>query len=162
LSLFSGGKGGNQAHGAAGVSATAGAVSMVGCVGDDADGVRLLSDLGAHGVDVSTVVTVPVSSGIALITVDAESENTIVVIPGANHAWPADLVSSVPLAAGDVIVVQLEVPFETVRAIAEHAQAVGAHLILNAAPSTPRIAELFPLIGTLVVNETEAADIFGI
>lgn len=162
LVRLSGGKGGNQAHAAARVAPGGVAVAFVGCVGDDDAAPRLRADLERAGVDVSGVLTVPGPSGTALIAVDERGENTIVVIPGANAAWPADAVAGLDLRAGDVVVLQLEVPFEVVEAVAARAAGLGARVVLNAAPMDARVRDLLGLVDVLVVNEIEAAELFGV
>lgn len=162
LVRLSGGKGGNQAHAAGRLAAPDVDVVMVGCVGSDDAGALLRDDLVAAGVDVSAVREVPGASGLALIAVDDTGENTIVVVPGANAAWPADAVTGVPIGAADVVVLQLEVPFEVVDAVVARAAEAGARVVLNAAPFDPRIAGLLERVAVLVVNEGEAAELFGL
>jgi ribokinase len=161
LVRFSGGKGGNQAHAAARTAAEGVEVAMIACVGDDDAGVRLRADLADAGVDVAGIVAVPGPSGTALIAVDERGENTIVVVPGANAAWPAQAVDGIPWAVGDVVVLQLEVPFEVVESAVAHAAVAGARVVLNAAPLDRRVAGLLDRVEVLVVNEVEAAELFG-
>jgi len=161
LVRFSGGKGGNQAHAAAKVAPAAVNVAMVACVGDDDAATTLRGDLAAAGVDVAAVQTVAGPSGTALIAVDERGENTIVVIPGANAAWPAPAVPAIEMAAGDVVVLQLEVPFEVVEATVARAAASGARVVLNAAPLDRRALDLLGDVAVLVVNDIEARELFG-
>jgi ribokinase len=161
LARLSGGKGGNQAHAAAKVAPPEVRVAMVGCVGDDDAATTLRGDLAAAGVDVSAVQTVAGPSGTALIAVDAGGENTIVVIPGANGAWPPAAVTAVEMGGGDVVVLQLEVPFEVVEATVARAAASGARLVLNAAPLDRRALDLLGDVDVLVVNDIEARELFG-
>lgn len=161
LARLSGGKGGNQAHAAARVAPPGVAVAMVGCVGDDEAAVLLRGDLERAGVDVSGLRTVPGPSGTALIAVDEAGENTIVVIPGANAAWPETAVDDLDLREGDVVVLQLEVPFDVVSAVVARAATAGARVVLNAAPLDRRAIDLLDRIDVLVVNEIEAAELFG-
>lgn len=160
LSRLSGGKGGNQAHAAARLAADS-LVRLLACVGSDPDAHQLRSDLEVAGVDLSGVVTVPGPSGTALIAVDEGGENTIVVIPGANRAWPIGMVDEFDIIPGDVVVVQLEVPFEVVDAVVTRAAAAGARVVLNAAPLDRRALSLLDRVEVLVVNEVEAAELFG-
>lgn len=162
LVRLSGGKGGNQAHAAARVAPAGMAVAMIACVGDDEAAGGLREDLARAGVDTGGMRGVPGPSGTALIAVDDAGENTIVVVPGANAAWPDDLIDGFPLAPGDVVVLQLEIPFPVVAAVARRASAAGARVVLNAAPLDRRVAELLPLVDVLVVNEIEAAELFGL
>lgn len=161
LVRLSGGKGGNQAHAAAKAAPAGVAVAMVACVGDDDASGMLKRDLAAAGVDIAAVRTVAGPSGTALIAVDDRGENTIVVIPAANRQWPPDAVSAIEMTAGDVVVVQLEVPFEIVEAVIARAVAVGARVVLNAAPLDRRATRLLGEVDAIVVNEIEAAKLFG-
>jgi hypothetical protein len=122
---FAGGKGGNQAVAAVEAGAR---VAMVGAVGEDEDGARYLARLRSRGVDVSAVRVEPgAATGQAWITVDADSENAIVVIPGANADLTLeDLEPVSDLGPGDVLLVQLEVPMAVVAAAARRAHGRGA------------------------------------
>ena len=136
---------------------------MVGAVGDDAYGGQMTANLAEAGVDVSRVTTVPGrSTGTALIVVAADGENTVVVAPGANAALA---VGPLEFAAGDVLLLQLEVPLATSLAAARSARAAGARVVLNAAPLTKPddtvLDQLLDLTDVLVVNETEAAGLSG-
>jgi ribokinase len=161
LQRLSGGKGGNQAHAAAKIAPPGVSVAMVAAVGDDDAGALLRADLQTAGVDVAGVRTVPGVSGTALIAVDDDGENTIVVIPGANSEWPASAVAAIDLRSGDVVVLQLETPFAVVAAIATRAASLGARVVLNAAPLDRRAADLLGDVDVLVVNEIEAGELFG-
>ena len=156
-----GGKGGNQAYAAARVAAPGVEVAIVACVGDDDAGRLLCDDLSSAGVDVSGSHVVAAPSGTALIAVDAAGENTIVVIPGANHRWPAEAVDRLEFDTDDVVVLQLEVPLEVAEAVADRAAAAGARVVLNAAPAEPRAAALARRVDVLVVNEGEATALLG-
>ncbi|MGB3910188.1 MAG: ribokinase [Pseudolysinimonas sp.] len=161
LVRLSGGKGGNQAHAAAKVAPAEVSVAMVGCVGDDDAATMLRGDLAAAGVDVSAVRSVAGPSGTALIAVDERGENTIVVIPGANATWPSAAATSIDLRPGDVVVLQLEVPFAVVEATVAGATAAGARVALNAAPLDRRVLPLLEHVDALIVNEIEARELFG-
>lgn len=161
LVRLSGGKGGNQAHAAAKVAPAEVSVAMVGCVGDDDAATMLRGDLAAAGVDVSAVRSVAGPSGTALIAVDERGENTIVVIPGANATWPSAAATSIDLRPGDVVVLQLEVPFAVVEATVARATAAGARVALNAAPLDRRVLPLLEHVDALIVNEIEARELFG-
>ncbi|GAA3912614.1 ribokinase [Microbacterium invictum] len=149
----SGGKGANQAYAAA-CTRPGVAVLMAGAIGDDARGAQMRDELAAAGVDVSLIREVDGPSGTALITVDADGGNVIVVAPGANHRWETR--PEVPVTAGDVVVLQLELPLDIVEHVARTAHAAGARVVLNAAPATPGAERLLPLVDCLVVNEPEA------
>lgn len=157
--IATGGKGANQALAAA----RAGALPVfLGAVGADANGRALQDALGSGGVDVANLITVAdAPTGIALITVSRDGENSIVVAPGANARLTTDAVlTAVDALAGPetVLLAQLEVPLEAVTAVAERVAAVGGRVVLNLSPSRPISAELMALCDPLVVNEAEARD----
>lgn len=154
-----GGKGANQAVAAA--RAGGARTVFVGAVGDDEDGRALRRDLETDGIE-ALLDTVAEPTGMALITVDADGENSIVVLPGANAlvSVGTDEVRSV-LGAADVILLQLEIPSETVVAAAR-LKRPGARVVLNAAPSGELSQELCDLVDVVVVNEHEAADLAGV
>jgi ribokinase len=109
-------------------------------------------------VETSGLRIVPdVPTGQAWIAVDADSENTIVVIPGANaHVQGDDLDPLDSLSAGDVLLAQLEVPLPVVAAAARRASARGARVVINAAPYAALPHDVAALADPLVVNEHEA------
>jgi len=162
LRRLSGGKGGNQAHAAARVAARGVEVALVACVGDDEAAARLDRDLAEAGVVLEGMHHVPGPSGTALIAVDAAGENTIVVIPGANAAWPDDAVDRLDILPGDVVVLQLEIPFDVVESVVARAATAEARVVLNAAPLDRRVAGLLDRVEVLVVNRVEAAELFGL
>jgi ribokinase len=153
---FGGGKGANQALAAARMGAD---VTLVAKVGDDESGAVLVRDLEHAGVDVTQIGRVAGPTGTAVITVDAEGHNTIVVVPGANAALsPADVeVARAVIEASDALLLQLEVPMETVVAAAELARAAGVAVFLNPSPMQPLPDRLLDGLAFLVVNETELA-----
>ena len=151
-----GGKGLNQAVAAARLGAAA---SMIGCVGRDAFGTRLLDVIRAEGIETSGVRQTDASpTGIAQITVSG-GENCIVVVPGANMTMTDAEVSSIVLADGDVVIAQLETPIAVTERL--FARARGATTILNAAPAASVPDSLLALTDLLVVNETELATLSG-
>ncbi|MDO3700806.1 ribokinase [Micromonospora sp. C28SCA-DRY-2] len=154
-----GGKGANQAVAAARAGA---ACAFLGAIGSDSFGVTLRARITAAGVDTSQLRVVYGASGVALVMVNAEGENAILVTPGANGAFTA--LTEAELAAvrdADVLVAQLEVPVETVTAAAVAARAAGTRVVLNAAPARPVPAELLAAVDLLVVNENEARALTG-
>lgn len=162
LQTFPGGKGANQAVAAARLGAQ---VAMVGRVGDDAFGTELRRILAADGVDVTCVWETAVTpSGVALIVVDAQGQNSIVVAPGANmRLTPADVAAATPvIQAAKALLLQLETPLETVQRAAELARAAGVTVILNPAPARPLPAELLALVDILIPNESETAALTGL
>lgn len=155
-----GGKGGNQAVGAA--RAGGAAVTFVGAVGTDGDGAWLADRLAAAGVDVSVVSRIEGPSGQALISVDAAGENAIVVIPGANGAFTALTPEhEAAIRGAGVVLAQLETPLATVTAAARLARDHGVRFLLNAAPSRPLPQTLLAAVDVLIVNEHEARDVAG-
>lgn len=153
---FFGGKGANQAVAASRMGAS---VRMVGRVGRDSFGAPLVENLRTNRVITTWVGQADASSGTALITVDEHGRNTIVVVPGSNHALlPADIQSARPALSGaSLVLLQLEIPLETVLESARLAHGMGVRVLLNTAPAQPLPAELYPLVDVLVLNETEAA-----
>jgi ribokinase len=156
FAMVPGGKGANQAVAAARAGAK---VAMFGAVGRDALGVNALANLEASGVDLSGVVAVDTPTGVALIHVDAQGENAITVIPGANGDALAAQVPDGALGPATTLVLQLEVPVAEVLLLARRARDLGARVLLNAAPAAAVSDELLRLVDILIVNETEAASI---
>ncbi|MGE8305889.1 MAG: ribokinase [Pseudomonas kermanshahensis] len=158
-----GGKGANQA---VAVARLGGSVAMVGNIGDDAYGQQLRKALEREGVDCQAVsVCQGVSSGVALITVDAASQNCIVIIPGGNGLLTPQTVQRFDtlLQAADVIICQLEVPAETVAWALARGHELGKRVILNPAPATgPLPSTWFGHIDYLTPNESEAEALTGI
>ncbi|WOD20229.1 ribokinase [Paraburkholderia kirstenboschensis] len=157
-----GGKGGNQAVAAARLGAQ---VSMLGCVGADANGAQLRAGLEAEGIDCSAVETGREATGVALIIVDDASQNAIVIVAGSNGEVTQETIArhEAVLAAADVVICQLETPPDTVQAALATARRLGKTVILNPAPATgPLPAEWLPLIDYLIPNELEAATLTGL
>jgi ribokinase len=153
-----GGKGANQAVAAA---RAGGRVRMIGRVGPDAFGTRLLDGLAAAGIDAHAVNRVDRPSGVAFIAVDASAQNTILVSPGANAALePADLNDALFYGAKAVLL-QLETPLPAVLAAARRGRKAGALTILNLAPARKLGAADLADIDLLLVNESEAATLLG-
>jgi ribokinase len=152
-----GGKGANQAVGAA--RAGGADTAMVGAVGSDGDGDTLLADLRRDGIDVAGIRRVEDHpTGVALITIDADAENTIVVAAGANAVVELTDADRDVIATADVVLAQLEIPQRVVAAAAA-ARRDGARFVLNAAPAAALIPELVAQIDVLVVNEHEAVEL---
>jgi ribokinase len=151
-----GGKGGNQAAAAAAFGAD---VTMIGRVGDDDVGERIRGDLRDRGVDVSQVRTTPgARSGGATIAVNPSGENLILVDPGANgELRPADVRRDI-LDRAAAVLLQLEIPVETVAAAAGLAR---VPVVLNPAPAVPLGADLLARVNVLVPNQTELALLTG-
>ena len=157
-----GGKGANQAVAAAQLGAE---VLMMGRVGDDAFADNTLANFGQYGVDTRFVSKVPgVSSGVAPIWVDADSQNRILIIPGANHhLLPADIEAAADaLRECGMLILQLEIPMETVYAAIDFGNAHGIPVILNPAPaSTALDIDYACRCDFFVPNETELEILTG-
>lgn len=149
-----GGKGANQAVAAALAGAR---VHLVGAVGSDAEGDAYRSRLVAFGIDVAGLATVPGATGRAQIVVAEDGENTIVVSPGANAAVGEAALAALRPAAGDVLLLQLEIAADVVARAAALGRAVGARVVLNAAPAVRLPASVLELADPVVANEGEAA-----
>lgn len=143
-----GGKGANQAAAAARLGAP---TRMIGAVGRDAEGDAMLDALRVAGVDVSGVGRVGEPTGTALIAVDADGENQIVVCPGANAHVSLEDVS---FSDDEAVLVQLEIEMDVVT---ELARRVPGFLALNAAPARPLPSELRERVDLFIVNESEYA-----
>lgn len=157
-----GGKGANQAVAAA---RAGGAVTFVAMLGQDELGDAALAAYRAEGIDTSFIGRVAgCPSGVALILVDAAGENCIAVASGANDRLrPADIDAAREAIAGaDVVLVQLEIPLETIRRAVDVAAAAGRRVILNPAPARPLDAELLARVSVITPNETEAEALTGI
>ena len=148
LSEQPGGKGANQAAAAARLG---GSARMVGAVGDDAQGQRMLEALAAAGVDTADVAVLPEPTGTALIVVDRDGENQIVVCPGANSQLSLDRVEFDP---EETVLCQLEVGLPVVL---EAARRHSGYFVLNAAPAMDLPAELLERCDVVIVNESEYA-----
>ena len=160
FSTFAGGKGANQAVAAQRLGAQ---VTLIGCVGDDGFGRQLLEQLKAEGIATGQVrVVKETGTGVAAITV-SQAENSIVVVPGANHALtPADLYAAESsFIDADVVLCQLEIPLATVEAAAELAQRHGKPFLLNPAPAAVLPASLLERVTLLTPNEHELALLFS-
>src|SRR5579862_9390275 len=150
-----GGKGANQAYAAAKLG---GDVAMLGRVGSDDHGKRLITNLADAGCDISGVKPIESPSGVAMIFVAESGQNSIVVVPGANGRYlPSDLYADARrLADARLSLLQLEIPIDTVVAAAQTSKRYGARVILDPAPaplSAP--SELFRSIDILTPNEVE-------
>lgn len=156
-----GGKGANQAYAAARLG---GLASMLGRVGSDDLGRILKANLEAAGCDARHVKTVPGSSGVALISIDDAGQNSILVAPGANALYaPSDFAQDAHVLAGaGLLLLQLEIPMETVIAAASAGRRAGARVILDPAPAPEALsAELCRHVDILTPNEVEAAQLLG-
>ncbi|UCE00506.1 MAG: ribokinase, partial [Chloroflexota bacterium] len=157
-----GGKGANQAMAAARLGVQ---VTMVGRVGEDPFADVLLANLISAGIDTGFIERDEhAASGVALIVVDDDGENSIVVASGANMQMTLE---DVEAAAGvitnsDVLLLQLEVPLPVVGWAAQMAHSHGVPVILNPAPAQKLPADLLKHVDVVVPNESEAAILTGL
>ncbi len=155
--VTAGGKGANQAVAAARAGAP---TTIVGAIGDDPDGRLLARALAEQDIDARHVRVIPdAETGRALITVDRRGENTIIVAAGANEMLTAaDIDDGLrDIAAGDLLLLQLETPEPLVRHAARVASGAGATVVLNPTPVPDSVRDLFDDVDLLVVNEHELA-----
>lgn len=156
-----GGKGANQAVAAA---RAGGDVTFVSCVGDDPVGMQCIENFRKDGIDTSHVFTESESAtGTALIMIGGDGDNMITVAPGANARMsPAHIDKARHvLEASDYVLLQYEIPQDALYYILETCNALGKKVIFNLAPAAPCDAEHIGMVHTLVVNEVEAAFLYG-
>jgi ribokinase len=161
FSIFPGGKGANQAVAAAKLG---GKVAMAGRIGDDVFSKVVLDSLSSAGVgDELIVTTQDVPTGSAFITVDEKGENSIIVVPGANgYCSKADVDALRPyLEKAKMLMLQLEIPLETVEYAVSIARSCGTRVMLDPAPPVPLSEELLRGIDILTPNEHEASFLTG-
>jgi ribokinase len=154
--LIPGGKGANQALAARRAGAP---VRLFGAIGYDGFADIALLELKPAGVDLLGVQRTPHTTGLALITVDANGENSIVLAPGANAHASAATIPPDALGPHDTLLLQMEVPFAETMAAAKAARAAGTRVLLSLAPYTPLAAEDIVAFDIVIVNEHEAADL---
>lgn len=157
FAMIPGGKGANQAVAAARLGAD---VVMIGCVGDDMFGGQMLAQLQRERIDTSFIRTLPqTSTGVAVIQVQRDGDNSIVIVPGANAGMTPEQVQAAKAAIrdADVMLVQLEIPLPAVESAVELAYRYGVRTILNPAPAMPLPDSLLRKISILTPNETEAS-----
>ncbi len=157
-----GGKGANQAVAA---QRLGGNVSFIGKIGADIFGSQTLQLLSKEGINIDFLSTDPINpSGVALITVDDHGENTIVVASGANGTLSSDDMAQARgvLVESEIVLLQLEIPMETVIYVAELASKLGKKVILNPAPAAQLPDSLLKNLYLITPNETEASLLTGI
>lgn len=160
LRYIPGGKGANQAVAMARFGAQ---VQMFGCVGEDDNGRLLLDNLSSEGVDISCVSRKKdLPTGLALITV-GENDNTIVVVSGANGAVDCAYIDSIQrqLLSSELVVLQHEIPEETVEYVVSLCAEHGVKTVLNPAPARKLSSWMIEKVTYLTPNEHEAKMIFG-
>lgn len=149
-----GGKGANQAVAAARLGSD---VTLIGCVGVDSFGSDLIKHLENQGIDIDSVKPVThQSTGIASITL-SNGDNSIIVVPGANFAVTPEFVASHEdvIASSDILLLQLEIPLESVVKAAEIARKHNIMTILNPAPIQALPKSLIKMVDYLTPNEHE-------
>ncbi|MDF9795642.1 ribokinase [Catalinimonas alkaloidigena] len=157
-----GGKGANQAVAAARAGAE---VSFISSLGDDAFGKSMIQDFKHSGINTDYILeNKNTPTGTALIWVDQQGENSIAVAPGANYKLSPAYIDEcrILLSAAELILLQLEIPFETVEYIIDLAASLGKKVMLNPAPALPLERKHLKPLYNLTVNETEAAMISGL
>ena len=157
-----GGKGANQAVSAARAGAQ---VSMIGRVGDDAFGNRLVDQLKQQQVNCQCVLVTPDSaSGLAMITVDQAGQNSIVIVEGANGRLTADDVRGLQqvIREADAVLLQLEIPLVTVLEVSRIARESGVRVILDPAPAPQQFPSELLQVDLICPNEHEAEQLTGI
>lgn len=160
LRYISGGKGANQAVAMARLGAE---VTMFGCVGDDDNGRQLLNALKDEGVDTSHIsVRKDAPTGLAIITV-SENDNVIIVVSGANGLVDRAYIDSIAdqLIDNDLVVLQHEIPLDTVHYAVSFCYEKGIPVVLNPAPAAEVPKDIVEKVKYLTPNEHEAALIFG-
>jgi ribokinase len=150
-----GGKGANQAVAAARLGAI---VEFVGCVGEDPVAEELVAGLVDEGVGVRNLRSTVGPSGLAMITIDGEGENSIVVGRGANDDVRVDAEVSGLLGSSTISLCQLEIPITAVR---DALHATGGTTILNAAPAVRLPRDVLDAVDVLIVNEVELRTLVG-
>lgn len=156
-----GGKGANQAVAA---HKLGGEVKFVTCLGRDENGQNALKYYKEVGLDVSSSLIVDdAPSGTAIILVDEKGENCIVITTGANKMLTPAYIKKIEkdIANSDMVVMQMEIPYHTVKAVCEIAHRNHKKIMLNVAPACQLDADIMQQIDILVVNETEAETISG-
>jgi ribokinase len=159
LQIIPGGKGANQAVAAAKQGAS---VTMVGRVGNDSFGPQLIDNLKQNKVDTSHIqIDSQSASGTAIIVVDSNGQNSIVLSPGTNGKVSSADVNSAPFSDHELLLLQLEIPIETVFYATQRAKESGVRVLLNPAPALPLPKELISLPDFLLPNETELGLLTG-
>ena len=160
--MFAGGKGANQAVAAARLG---GQVQLLASVGSDVFGENAIKGFQKDGIDVSLIRTEKDhASGVALITLNKEGENEIVVAPGANTQVSASYIleNKDAISKADIVLAQLETPLEAILELSHQCQQLGTRFILNPAPAQSLPDELLRGLFLITPNETEASLLTGL
>lgn len=156
-----GGKGANQA---VAMARLGGNVTMIGKVGKDSFGDTLINALKNDNIDTNYIKKVEGPTGVAMITVDKNAENSIVVAPGANFKVDTnDIDENISaIENSDIVVVQLETPLETINYALKKAKELNKYTILNPAPAVKLEDEIIENVDLLTPNETELEILSGV
>ncbi len=160
--FFPGGKGANQALA---VSRAGAPVFLVGCVGKDEFGSELVNGLSRSGVDTCHIKTLDgITTGTATIIIEKSGDNRIIIVSGANSAVSTELINELwsEISNSKMILLQHEIPLETVFYIIEKAKKSGIKVILNPAPFYHIGLDILRKVHTLIANETEGTALSGI
>lgn len=153
--------GGKSANQAVAASLLGGDVALIGAVGNDANGSMLLASTAGAGVDVTLVARVSEPTGVAVISVDAHGENSIIISAGANGTVSPEQMDAASFAGASVVCLCLEVPLDAVIAAASAGHDAGATVLLNLSPYAQIPTELTALTDILLVNSHEAGEFLG-
>lgn len=155
-----GGKGANQAVALSRLGAD---VMMIGAVGRDGMGESLINALSRDRISGTGIKRADAATGNAFISVDSGGNNTIVVYPGANYELNMEWVESFKneISAADYVILQMEIPTETVAGSIKLAHKLGARVILNPAPARPLPDDVYPMTDMIIPNETELSLLTG-
>ncbi|MBM7622546.1 ribokinase [Sporohalobacter salinus] len=149
-----GGKGANQA---VAVGRLEGDVGFIGACGNDDFGDKLLTNLNQAGVNIDNIFRTDINTGIAAITVEESGENRIIVVPGANHELTPTKINSLEdrIGQAEVILLQLEIPLETILHIVDLAENYQTKVILDPAPAQKLPEGLYSKVDYILPNEGE-------
>lgn len=157
-----GGKGSNQAVAARLCGAD---VAMIACVGDDLFGEATVRNLASYGIDTTHVRVIEgVSTGAATVLVEPTGQNRIIVVKGANDRLGPEAIEAASdvLGAADTIILQFEIPLQTVYDVLRFARARGIRCIVNPAPALPADLRQLAAAAYIIPNETEAEALTGL
>lgn len=157
-----GGKGANQAVAAARLGAN---VQFIGTIGDDQIGQAMKLAFAQDGIDTSPITTIPnQSTGLAMIQVSDEGENSIVISAGANADLTPALVEQYKavIEQAEILLMQLESPLQAVELAARIAKNAGTRVVLNPAPAQALPESLLSSVDMITPNETEAEILTGV
>ncbi len=156
FSTSAGGKSANQALAASRAGAN---VTMVGAVGNDGNALLALKQLKKANIDLSNVRTLEQNTGIAMINVADNGENTIIIVAGANDAVSPEMAKATvaKMQQGDILLLAQEIPANTIKAALQAAKQANITSILNIAPFSPETRQLALLADIIIANEVEFA-----